>query len=141
MDCGCKNGQQQTYTVKAYLKGKVADYTISDNVVETVCFERGLEPLEEAGGSDTRLMKLAYADLLKYIYLQPSTTKSYAIQNGTWSQKEGHTILSENDRKRLLAEMRKLYAECGEPESIPTTKPTIRLSAIGMRTWKRKGNV
>ncbi|MCQ2245115.1 MAG: hypothetical protein MJZ32_12770 [Bacteroidaceae bacterium] len=129
--------EDRHYTASQYLKGKVADYTISDNVIETVCFERGVDPNGEASASEMDVLQLCYADLLKYIYLQPSTTKSYAIANGTWSQKEGHTIISEEDRKRLLAEMRRIYAKYGESLVIPSEKPTIRVVAHGMRLYNR----
>ena len=127
--------EHRPYTAQQYLKGKVADYTISDNVIDAACFDRGIDPCMETCDVEERLLKLCYADLLKYIYLQPSTTKSYAIANGTWSQKEGHTILSEEDRKRLLAAMRKIYGEFGEDPGLPIEKPTIRMVAHGMRIY------
>lgn len=130
--------EPKQFTAKDYLKGKVADYTISDNVIESVCFERGVEFMSPVSQSDVSQLKLCYADLLKYIYLQPSTTKSYAIANGTWSQKEGHTILTESDRKRILAEMRGIYEEFGELENIPVVKPTIVVRSGGMRIWNKR---
>lgn len=125
------------YSVHQYLKGKVADYTISDNVIESVCFDRGIEPSTHPSGVEERVLNLCYADLLKYVYLQPSTTKSYAVANGTWSQKEGATSLNENDRKRILAALRKLYAENGELENIPAATSTIKMRSRGLRIWKR----
>lgn len=132
--------ENRPYTAFQYLKGKVADYTISDNVVESVCFERGIKSDVNAESVEVRTMQLCYADLLKYIYLQPSTTKSYAVQNGTWSQKEGHTILSEDDRKRLLAEMRRIYCKYGEDPGLPAERPTIKMVAHGIRLYNNCRN-
>lgn len=138
MECNCnESGESVTYTAHAYLKGKVADYTISDNVIASACADRGFNgtvPFEEV---DRSVLWLTYADLLKYIYLQPSGTKSYAVANGTWSQKEGATQLTEKDKAKILAEMRRIYGMYGEPESIPKTGPTIRMSARGIRMWKK----
>lgn len=138
MDCNCNDSNDaQIYTAHAWLKGMVADYTISDNVIASKCANRnfkGTDPYEEV---DKSVLWLTYADLLKYIYLQPSGTKSYAVANGTWSQKEGATRLSEEDKKRILAEMRRIYGMYGEPESVPSVRPTIRMTARGINMWKR----
>jgi len=124
------------YTVHAYLKGKVADYTVSDNVIESVCFDRKVESQMAASEYEERDLELCYADLLRYVYLQPSTTKSYAVANGTWSQKEGATSIKEQDRKRILAMMRRLYAKYGEEENIPANTSTIRMRSRGLKIWK-----
>lgn len=136
MECNC-NSSEVVYTAHAYLKGKVADYTISDNVIASVCADRGFDGTTPFDEVDRASLWLSYADLLKYIYLQPSGTKSYAVANGTWSQKEGATRLTEEDKKRILAEMRRIYGQYGEPESIPKSGPTIRMTARGIRMWKK----
>lgn len=130
--------ESRPYSAQQYLKGKVADYTISDNVIESVCFERGIKSGVNAEEVEERTMQLCYADLLKYIYLQPSTTKSYAVANGTWSQKEGHTILSEDDRRRILAEMRRIYRKYGEDPGLPSERPTVRMVAHGMKIYNNR---
>ena len=126
------------YTVMDYLHGKVADYTVSENVISAICFDRNTDPSTPASDLEERLRTLCYADLLRYIYLQPGMTKSYSQTNGTWSQKEGATQLSSDDKKKILTEMRRLYAKCGEPELIPpaTVKSGIRMISHGMKLYR-----
>lgn len=126
---------EHIYTIQQYLKGKVADYTISDNVIESVLFDREIEKDLPAAEVEIKFKRLCYADLLKYIYLQPTTTKSYSVANGTWSQKEGATTLSESDRKRLLGIIRRIYGMYDEPLDIPIEGSSIRMVSHGMRTW------
>jgi len=120
-------------TVMDYLHGKVADYTVSENVISSACFDRDVTPSTAAEDVEQRLRQLLYADLLKYIYLSPNLTKSYSQTNGVWSQKEGSTQLSEDTKKKILAEMRKIYGMYGEPEALPTPKASIRMNAHGMK--------
>ena len=128
--------KEATLTVMDYLHGKVADYTVSENVISSVCFDRGVEPHCPAADVEQKLRTLCYADLLKYIYLSPNMTKSYSQTNGTWSQKEGATQLSNEDKKKILAEMRRLYGMCGEAEQIPASRPSIRMVAHGMKLYR-----
>lgn len=130
--------KKAAYTVMDYLHGKVADYTVSENVISAICFDRDTEPSIPASDVDERLRMLCYADLLRYIYLQPGMTKSYSQTNGTWSQKEGATQLSVEDKKKILAEIRRLYAKYGEPELIPpaTSRSGIRMVSHGMKLYR-----
>ncbi|MBQ0113668.1 MAG: hypothetical protein KBT03_11100 [Bacteroidales bacterium] len=122
----------QTFTVLEYLHGKVADFTVSENAIISVMADRGIDPCESFADVETKEKMLCYADLLRYIYLSPNMTKSYSQTNGNWSQKEGATQLSIEDKKKILAEMRRLYAKYGEQEMIPMPKPSIRMQAHGM---------
>lgn len=138
--CGHTNDTHDTFKLLDYLHGKVADFTVSENAIESICYDRGLNPSLLTAEQDPRLVKLCYADLLRYVYTQPGITKSYSQTNGTWSQKEGATQLSENDRKRLLAEMNRQYMLGQEPESvIRSTATGIRIEAHGMRAFNRGG--
>lgn len=128
---------EKKFTMLEYLKGKVAEYTISDNVINSVCFEREVTPWELPEDYSLRVRELCYADLLKVVYLQTSTTKSYAIANATWSQKEGATVMTEKDKERILREMRRIYIKWGEPESIPAAPLSrITMRAHGMRMYR-----
>ena len=125
------------YTVMDYLHGKVADYTVSENVISAICFDRDTDPSVFASELEERLRMLCYADLLRYIYLQPGMTKSYSQTNGIWSQKEGSTQLSSEDKKKILAEMRRLYSKYGEPELIPpASRSGIRMVSHGMKLYR-----
>ena len=125
------------YTLIDYLHGKVADYTVSENAIEAVCFDRGAKPSTTMEEVDAKTLHLCYADLLRYVYLQPGLTKSYSQTNGTWSQKEGSTQLSDSDKKKILAEMKKQYMLGEEPQSIPATSSSIRMDAHGMVAYRR----
>lgn len=125
------------YTIIDYLHGKVADYTVSENVIEAVLADRGCMPSTPFEDVDEKLKHLCYADLLKYVYLQPGLTKSYSQTNGTWSHKEGATQLSLEDKKLIFNEMRKQYVLGEEPQSVPVLKPSISLEAHGMRIMRR----
>lgn len=127
---------ERLFTVMDYLHGKVADYTVSENVISSICFDRGVEPSESASTVDQKLRMLCYADLLKYIYLQPSMTKSYSQTNGTWSQKEGATQLTTEDKKKILAEMKRIYGMYDEPLGIPVAKSSIRMVPHGMKLYR-----
>lgn len=127
---------ERPLTMLDYLHGKVADYTVSENAIVSIIIERDSDPSRLCAEVEERTRMLCYADLLKYIYLQPGLTKSYSQTNGSWSQKEGATQLSESDKKKILAEMRRLYLKYGEPESIPTTRSSINIRAHGMRLYK-----
>lgn len=131
-----QNMQSDSFTLHAYLKGKVADYTISDNVIYSVCFDRDLDYTEEADAFEKKDRMLCYADLLKYIYLQPSLTKSYSQTNDSWSAKEGSTQLTANDKKRIFDEMSDIYKQYGEEFNIPKSRSTIQFSSVGMRITK-----
>lgn len=136
MECCPQHNMERPFTVMDYLHGKVADYTVSENVISSVCFDRGVEPSESAAEADQRLRMLCYADLLKYIYLQPSMTKSYSQTNGTWSQKEGATQLTAEDKKKILAEMKRIYGMYDEPLGIPVPKSSIRMVPHGMKLYR-----
>ena len=128
--------EQRPYTLIDYLHGKVADFTVSANAIEAICYERGYEPSTQMCDVDVADMHLCYGDLLKYIYIQPGITKSYSQTNGTWSHKEGATQLSANDKNLILAEMRKQYAQGGEPESAVQPKQCgIRIESHGIKPY------
>lgn len=127
---------QGGYTIIDYLHGKVADYTVSRNVIESVLAERGCEACTPFGEVDETVRHLCYADLLKYVYLQPGLTKSYSQTNGTWSHKEGATQLSADDKKLIYNEMCKQYALGEEVESIPAPVQGIRMNAYGMKVTR-----
>lgn len=125
------------YTIIDYLHGKVADYTFSENALESILAERGIEPSTLFTDVDDKMRHLCYADSLKYIYLQPNMTKSYSQTNGTWSQKEGATQLSAEDKKIILREMRRQYA-LGEEELPIEIGSSIKITPFGMRVWPKR---
>lgn len=135
------SNEPKPFTLMDYLHGKVADYTVSENAISSVCYDREVEPSTSMEEVDPIVLHLCYADLLKYVYLQPKLTKSYSQTNGTWSQKEGSTQLSEDDKTKILAEMKRQYALGEEPESIPLAAQTkrIRMEAHGMVSYPRRG--
>lgn len=134
-ECGHENGQHPQCTLHDYLKGKVADFTVSDNAIESICVDRGLNPATNMDYVGVDTMKLCYADLLRYIYTQPGITKSYSQTNGTWSQKEGATQMSELDKRRILDEMNRNYVQGGEPENVILRRATMRMDAHGLHTF------
>lgn len=123
------------YTIASWMQGKVA-LTIGQETINSICFDRGVEPSMVCADTLQKERDLCLADLYMYCAALPTATATIDDKNGNWEHKEGSATVSTTDKKhyRLLAA--RLYGRWGEA---PASMSSIRFGSrgIGMRR-KRK---
>lgn len=130
------NNSQNTVTldttIEGYLRGCVG-FAVDDNAISTILIDRGLSPRTDVTELDKRTKELCKADLLSYGSKLPSVKGSTEDAHGVWKHKEGSMELSEKDKRDMRIEADGIYKRYGEN----TTGSTIRMTARGMRIWRK----
>ena len=77
-------------------------------------------------------VRLAYADILKWLVLGPSKMNNTSDSDNGWSHTEGGFEISERDRAELKAEANAIYAKL-EPSSMLKKKSSFRITSHGVK--------
>lgn len=119
------------YTLEDALFSKVR-FNIPDDTVHTILIERALDGSMAYADANRDDVRLAYADILKWLVLGPSKMNNTSDSNNGWSHTEGGFEMSERDRAELKAEANAIYAEL-EPGSMLKKKSSFRITSHGVK--------
>lgn len=120
------------------------DYTVEDYILAKVKFEVPVDALypifidREIGAKslvvdcDKDKVRLAYADLLKWMILGPSKFNNTSDTDNGWTHSSGGYQLTSDDIKELKNEANAIYAEL-EPSSVFGRKTTFRMNSGGIK--------
>lgn len=119
------------YTLEDALFSKVR-FNIPDDTVHTILIERALDGSMAYADANRDDVRLAYADILKWLVLGPSKMNNTSDSDNGWSHTEGGFEMSESDRAELKAEANAIYAEL-EPSSMLKKKSSFRITSHGVK--------
>lgn len=125
-----KRNESDIFTVMDYLSGKVK-FGVTKQSIQAHLADRGLEPGMPYADCDRDVLRLCYADLLKWYVLGASKVNNTTDSDNGWSHAGGGYELSDEDIATLKAEMNAIYAEL-EPESALKRKTTFRIVSHGV---------
>lgn len=119
------------HTLEDALFSKVR-FSIPEDTVRTILIERALDGNMAYVDANPADVRLAYADILKWIVLGPSKMNNTSDSDNGWSHTEGGFEISERDRVELKAEANAIYAEL-EPGSMIKKKSSFRITSHGVK--------
>ena len=119
------------YTLEDALFSKVR-FNIPDDTVHTILIERALDGSMAYADANRDDVRLAYADILKWLVLGPSKMNNTSDSDNGWSHTEGGFEISERDRAELKAEANAIYAEL-DPGSMIKKKSSFRITSHGVK--------
>lgn len=119
------------YTLEDALFSKVR-FNIPDDTVHTILIERALDGSMAYADANRDDVRLAYADILKWLVLGPSKMNNTSDSDNGWSHTEGGFEISERDCAELKAEANAIYAEL-EPGSMLKKKSSFRITSHGVK--------
>ena len=119
------------YTLEDALFSKVR-FSIPEDTVRTILIERALDGNMAYVDANPTDVRLAYADILKWLVLGPSKMNNTSDSDNGWSHTEGGFEMSERDRTELKAEANAIYAEL-EPSSMLKKKSSFRITSHGVK--------
>lgn len=119
------------HTLEDALFSKVR-FSIPEDTVRTILIERALDGNMAYVDANPTDVRLAYADILKWLVLGPSKMNNTSDSDNGWSHTEGGFEISERDRTELKAEANAIYAEL-EPSSMLKKKSSFRITSHGVK--------
>lgn len=119
------------HTLEDALFSKVR-FSIPEDTVRTILIERALDGNMAYVDANPTNVRLAYADILKWLVLGPSKMNNTSDSDNGWSHTEGGFEMSESDRAELKAEANAIYAEL-EPSSMLKKKSSFRITSHGVK--------
>lgn len=119
------------HTLEDALFSKVR-FSIPEDTVRTILIERALDGNMAYVDANPADVRLAYADILKWIVLGPSKMNNTSDSDNGWNHTEGGFEISERDRAELKAEANAIYAEL-EPGSMIKKKSSFRITSHGVK--------
>ena len=119
------------YTVGKYLKGKVK-CGVTEDTLRAILADRGLTMDAAWADTDKDLLRLCYADVLKWYVLGASKVNNTSDTDNGWSHSGGGYELSDEDIASLKSEANAIYAEL-EPESALKRKSRFRMQSYGVK--------
>lgn len=119
------------HTLEDALFSKVR-FSIPEDTVRTILIERALDGNMAYVDANPADVRLAYADILKWLVLGPSKMNNTSDSDNGWSHTEGGFEISESDRAALKAEANAIYAEL-EPSSMLKKKSSFKVSSHGVK--------
>lgn len=123
--------EMETFTAKDYLINKVK-FEMPSKALFGIMLDRGIEPNSLVGDNDADMLRLAYADMLKWFVLGPSKVNNTSDSDNGWTHSGGGYELSDDDRDEMKAEANAIYAEL-EPSSALKRKATFRVVSHGVK--------
>lgn len=120
-----------TMTVADYLINKVR-FAVSRKAVAVILADREICGDMDFWECEKDSVRLAYADLLKWLVLGPSKVNNQTDSDNGWSHTEAGYELSSEDISRLKAEANAIYEEL-EPESVLKKKCSFRIVSHGVK--------
>lgn len=131
-----KEVNEKTFlTVGDYLIGKVK-FEVSEDSMKAILVDRELDYNTAYGDCDKSAVRLAYADMLKWIILGPSKFNNTSDTDNGWTHTGGGYELSDDDLSYLRAEANAIYSEL-EPASVLKKKSTFRITSHGIKRANR----
>lgn len=119
------------HTLEDALLSKVR-FSIPEDTVRTILIERALDGNMAYVDANPADVRLAYADILKWLVLGPSKINDTSDSDNGWSHTEGGFEISERDRTELKAEANAIYAEL-DPGSMIKKKSSFRITSHGVK--------
>jgi hypothetical protein len=119
------------YTVEDYILAKVK-FEVPADALCPIFIDREIDaksPVTDCGRDKVRL---AYADLLKWMVLGPSKFNNTSDTDNGWTHSSGGYLLTSDDIKELKNEANAIYAEL-EPSSVFGRKTTFRMNSGGIK--------
>lgn len=123
--------EAQVLTIGDYIINKVK-FEVPEDSVKVILVDRGLEYDAPYMDCEKNSVRLAYADMLKWIILGPSKFNNTSDTDNGWTHSGGGYELSDDDISALKAEANAIYSEL-EPESELKKKSTFRISSHGIK--------
>lgn len=124
-------GEVTILSVGNYLISKVK-FEVPEDTVKAILVDRELDYDAAYMDSDRNAVRLAYADLLKWIILGPSKFNNTSDTDNGWTHSGGGYEMSDDDISALKAEANAIYAEL-EPTSELKKKATFRMTSHGIK--------
>lgn len=125
----------KTLSIGDYLVNKVK-FEVPEGTVKVILADRELDYDTAYADCDKNTVRLAYADLLKWIVLGPSKFNNTSDTDNGWTHSGGGYELSDEDISELKAEANAIYAEL-EPESALKRKSAFRMTSHGIKKANR----
>lgn len=119
------------YTVEDYLFDKVR-FDVPEGAIRPILLDRGLEGDALASECDRDVLRLCYADLLKWIVLGASKVNNTSDTDNGWSHSGGGFEIGSDDRKLLIKEANAIYGEL-EPGSEIKVKSVFKIVSFGVQ--------
>lgn len=126
-----KRDDNGIFTVMDYLSGKVK-FGVTKRSLQAHLADRGLAPSTAYADCDKDVLRLCYADMLKWYVLGASKMNNTTDSDNGWSHAGGGYELSDSDIATLKAEMNAIYEEL-EPESALKRKTAFRIASHGVK--------
>lgn len=123
--------ENKPFTVMDYLSGKVK-FGVSIKSLRACLADRGLAPDTEYADCDKDVLRLCYADVLKWLVLGPSKVNNTSDADNGWSHSGGGYELTDADISALKAEANAIYEEL-EPESVLKKKSSFKMVSHGVK--------
>ena len=122
---------EKTYTVEDYILAKVK-FEVPTDALYPIFIDREIEAKTPMLDSDRTKVRLAYADLLKWMILGPSKVNNTSDTDNDWTHSSGGYQLTSDDIKELKNEANAIYKEL-EPSSVFGRKTTFRMNSGGIK--------
>lgn len=125
------SGVEKTYTIEDYILAKVK-FEVPVDALYPIFVDREIEAKTPMMDSDRTKVRLAYADLLKWIILGPSKVNNTSDTDNGWTHSSGGYQLTNDDIKELKNEANAIYKEL-EPSSVFGGKTTFKMNSGGIK--------
>lgn len=122
---------EKTYTVEDYILAKVK-FEVPVDALYPIFIDREIELKTPMMDSDRTKVRLAYADLLKWMVLGPSKVNNTSDTDNGWTHSSGGYQLTNDDIKELKNEANAIYKEL-EPSSVFGRKTTFSMNSGGIK--------
>lgn len=122
---------EKTYTVEDYILAKVK-FEVPVDALYPIFVDREIEAKTPMMDSDRAKVRLAYADLLKWMILGPSKVNNTSDTDNGWTHSSGGYQLTSDDIKDLKNEANAIYKEL-EPSSVFGRKTTFKMNSGGIK--------
>ena len=126
-----KGDESGQFTVMDYLSGKVK-FGVTRKSLQAHLADRGLTPDVLYSDCDKDVLRLCYADVLKWFCIGASKVNNTSDTDNGWSHSGGGYELSSDDISALKAEANAIYEEL-EPESALKKKSSFRMVSHGVK--------
>lgn len=121
---------EKQYTIEDYILAKVK-FEVPVDALYPIFIDRGFEKSTPIIDCDMDKVRLAYADLLKWMVLGPSKVNNTSDTDNGWTHSSGGYQLTQDDIKELKSEANAIYKKL-EPESVFGKKSTFRINSGGI---------
>ena len=122
---------KKTYTIEDYILAKVK-FEVPVDALYPIFIDRGFERSTPIIDCNMDKVRLAYADLLKWMVLGPSKVNNTSDTDNGWTHSSGGYQLTNDDIKELKNEANAIYKEL-EPSSVFGRKTTFRMNSGGIK--------